>query len=42
METEMIINLCSITRLNDIHKDWIGRTVNNQLINDEDDGADVM
>jgi hypothetical protein len=41
IETEMIINSCNIIWLNEMHKDWIGRNVKNQLIDDGED-ADVM
>jgi Reverse transcriptase (RNA-dependent DNA polymerase) len=41
IETAMIINSQDIIWLNEMHKDWIGRKVKNQLIDDDED-ADVM
>jgi hypothetical protein len=41
IETEMIINSQDIIWLNEMHKDWIGRKVKNQLIDDDED-ANVM
>jgi hypothetical protein len=34
IETEMTINSRDIIWLNEMHKDWIGRKVKNQLIDD--------
>jgi hypothetical protein len=47
IEIEMIINSRVIIWLNEMHKDWIGTKVKNQLIDDDDDDddnedADVM
>jgi hypothetical protein len=41
IDTEMIVNSRNIIWLNEMHKDWIGRKVKNQLIDDDED-ADVM
>jgi bacterioferritin (cytochrome b1) len=41
IETEMIINSQDIIWLNEMHKDWIGRKVKKQLIDDDEDVDDM-